>query len=90
MRLLIAILQVYQWIIIARAVVSWIPTIPRYHPAVRLLEDLTEPVLRPLRRLIPPEKTAYVDFTPLIVFFLISFLIRVLASLAAPVRTIGI
>jgi YggT family protein len=89
-RLLILFLQVYQWIIIARAVVSWIPSIPRYHPAVRLLDDLTEPVLRPLRRIIPPEKTAYVDFTPLIVFFLIGFLIRLLASLAAPVRTIGV
>ncbi len=88
MRLLILILQVYQWIIIARAVVSWIPSIPRYHPAVRLLEDLTEPVLRPLRRLIPPEKTAYVDFTPLIAFFFISFLIRALVSVAAPVRPI--
>lgn len=84
MSLIILALEIYQWMIIARAILSWVPSVPRYHPIVRFLHNVTEPVLAPLRRLLPPEKTGYIDFTPLLVFFFIGFLTSVLAKSVPP------
>ena len=50
------ILNIYIWVIIAAAVISWVTPNP-YNPVVRLLRRLTEPVLAPIRRLLPPWKT---------------------------------
>ncbi|MCD6548962.1 MAG: YggT family protein, partial [Thermodesulfobacterium sp.] len=54
--------------IIARAIISWVNPYP-YHPVVRFLYRVTEPVLAPLRRIIPP--IAGIDITPAIVIFII-------------------
>ncbi len=56
--------------IILRAILSWFPYlyIPWLH---RLLWVLTEPLLRPLRRMAPPWKTAGLDLSPLIAIFLL-------------------
>ena len=66
------VLSVYQWIIIARAVLSWVNPDP-YNPIVRFIHNITEPVLAPVRRKLP---TSYggIDFSPIIVFFAIIFL----------------
>ncbi|MDF2953941.1 MAG: Cytochrome b6 maturation protein CCB3/Ycf19 [Thermodesulfobacterium sp.] len=61
-------LTIYVWIIIARAIISWVNPYP-YHPVVRFLYRVTEPVLAPLRRIIPP--IAGIDITPAIVIFII-------------------
>lgn len=79
--LLILILTVYYYLIIANAVVSWIPAIPRSHPVVRFLYQVTEPALRPFRRLIPPGKTAFIDISPLLAIFAIIFLTRIIDSM---------
>ncbi|MBI4788638.1 MAG: YggT family protein [Chloroflexi bacterium] len=55
--------------IIARALVSWLP-IDRYHPAIRILDQITEPILAPLRRVIPP-LGGMMDITPIIALILI-------------------
>ncbi len=52
--ILALVLQLFRWVLIARAIVSWIPNIDPYHPAVQLLYQITEPVLEPVRRLVPP------------------------------------
>ncbi len=66
------VLSIYQWIIIARAVLSWVNPDP-YNPIVRFIHNITEPVLAPVRRKLP---TSYggIDFSPIIVFFAIIFL----------------
>ena len=66
------VLSLYQWIIIARAVLSWVNPDP-YNPIVRFIHNITEPVLAPVRRKLP---TSYggIDFSPIIVFFAIIFL----------------
>jgi len=46
---------------------------------VQLIYDITEPVLKPVRELLP--QTGMVDFSPLIVFLLISVLMRVLPAI---------
>lgn len=77
-QLLDLILTVYIWLIIARAIISWINPSP-YHPVVRFLYRVTEPILSPLRKVIPP--IAGLDITPLIIIFFIYFLQNFLRKL---------
>ena len=63
-RVLEIALWVYFWIIIARALVSWVSPDP-YNPVVRFLYRATEPVLRPIRRRLPA--TMNLDLSPLVV-----------------------
>jgi YggT family protein len=77
-------LSVYMWIIIVRALLSWVNPDP-YNQIVRLLYSLTEPVLAPIRRRVPM-LAGGMDFSPLIVIlaivFLKSFLVRSMMELA--------
>lgn len=66
------VLTVYMWIIIFRAVISWVNPDP-YNKIVIFLYRATEPVLRPVRRLLPMRE-APIDIAPLIVILGIIFL----------------
>jgi len=76
-RLIMFVLDIYTWVIIAAAVISWVTPNP-YNPVVRLLRRLTEPVLAPIRQLLPPWKTFGLDFSPMIVILLIQWVVPVL------------
>jgi YggT family protein len=86
-RLLEVVLEVYFWIIIARALLSWVNP-DRYNPIVRFLYQVTEPVLRPIRRRLPMEMG--LDFSPLVVILAIKvlqwFLVDSLRDLAVSLR----
>lgn len=56
--------NVFLWAVIIQAILSWINP-DSYHPAIMLLHQLTEPVLRPVRRLLPPVSS--IDFSPMVV-----------------------
>jgi Predicted integral membrane protein len=85
-RLIMLLLDIYTWIIIAAALISWVNLSP-YHPVVRTLRRLTEPVLAPIRRLLPPWKTWGLDFSPMIVIALIQWVVpRLLFALWASRR----
>ena len=64
-------LHIYMWIIIIRAVISWVTPDP-YNPIVQFLYRSTEPVLRPVRRYLPAAWG--IDFSPLVVILTIIFL----------------
>ena len=66
-----ALLWLYQWIIIARALISWVNPDP-WNPIVQFLERATEPVLAPIRRMIGWRMG--IDLSPLIAIFAILFL----------------
>ena len=87
-RVLEIILEIYMWVIIIRALISWVSPDP-YNPIVQVLTRLTEPVLKPIRKLVPPYKVG-IDFSPLIAVLIIIFLqyalIRNLYRLAARLR----
>ena len=68
--LIFLLLKIYTWVIIAAALVTWVSLDPR-NPIVTFLRQITEPVLGPARRLLPPWKTGGLDFSPLIVIFAI-------------------
>jgi len=85
------VLWLYMWIIIARAVISWVNPDP-YNPIVRFLTSVTEPVLYAIRRRLPIQLGG-MDFTPiiviLIIYFLQSFVVQSLLDLAGTVRSPG-
>lgn len=64
--------------IIARAIVSWLP-MDRYHPAIQILDSITEPILAPLRRVIPP--VGMMDITPIIALIGLQILQTIIRSL---------
>lgn len=78
-------LQIYLWLIIARAVLSWVNPDP-YNPIVRFLYRATDPVLYWVRRRIPLTFGG-IDFSPMLVIlaiiFLQSFVVQSLFQLAA-------
>lgn len=81
------ILWTYMWVLVARAVISWVGADP-YNPIVQFLNRVTEPVLRRVRRLVPIPGPF--DFTPLVVIlglvFLQLFVVRSLEELAWRLR----
>ena len=66
------VLNIYMWVIIIRALLSWVNPDP-YNPIVQFLTRVTEPVLRPLRKLVPTWKMG-IDLSPLIAILIIYFL----------------
>jgi YggT family protein len=78
-------LVIYMWIIIIRALISWVSPNP-YNPIVQFLYRATEPVLWRVRRIIPIGGFG-IDFSPLIVIliiiFLRSFVVKTLVQLAS-------
>ena len=66
------VLEVYMLIIVARALISWVNPDP-YNQIVIFLYRVTEPVLGPVRRMIPRNNLP-VDFSPIIVLLFIMFL----------------
>jgi len=71
------LLNLYSWVIIAAALITWVSPDPR-NPIVQFLHRITEPVLAPVRRLLPPWKTGGLDLSPLIVLIAIQFVERVI------------
>jgi YggT family protein len=71
-------LTVYMWVIIARALLSWVNPDP-YNPIVRFLYNVTEPVLGWIRRRVPLIFGG-LDLSPLLVLLAIIFLQRFLVS----------
>ena len=65
-------INVYLWIIIARAVISWVSPDP-FNPIVRFLYRATEPVLRPIRRRLPTHDIG-LDLSPLVVILALEIL----------------
>jgi YggT family protein len=82
-RVIDVVLTVYLWIVVIRAVVSWVNPDP-YNKIVIFLYRVTEPVLRPIRRMIPRHNLP-IDFSPLVVLlgilFLQYFLVQTLIDL---------
>lgn len=72
-------LTVYQVILLARVLMTWIPNLDYRNPIVRILYQLTEPVLDPVRRMLP--STGGMDFSPLIVLLGIAVLSQVLSRM---------
>ncbi|MDS4041175.1 MAG: YggT family protein [Candidatus Competibacter sp.] len=76
--LLKLLINIYLWGVVIQAVLSWINPDP-YHPAARVLAQLTAPVLRPARRVLPP--ISGVDLSPMLVVVALIFISLLLQDL---------
>lgn len=78
------VLTIYMWIVIVRALISWVSPNP-YNPIVQFLHRATEPVLWRVRRYLPLGGIG-IDFSPLVViliiYFLKLFVVRTLIQIA--------
>jgi YggT family protein len=74
------VLTMILWVVIAAALISWVSPDPR-NPIVQFLYRVTEPILRPFRKILPPRRTGGIDFSPLLVILLIYFIKILLARL---------
>lgn len=75
--LLDILLTIYTYIVIAAALVSWVSPSP-YNPIVRFLYSVTEPLLAPIRRIIPWRLP--IDISPLILILVIHIVQRFLLT----------
>jgi YggT family protein len=79
-RIIDTLLEIYKWMIIIAALLSWVNPDP-YNPIVRFLYSVTEPVLRPVRRFVG-YRLGGLDISPILVIlaiiFVQSFLVRTL------------
>jgi len=85
MALQVTIFQVASWIIdglslalFIRVLLSWIPH-NAYHPVVRFLYDVTDPLLRPFKELIP--NATGIDFSPIFAFIALSLIKKLLFNI---------
>jgi YggT family protein len=83
--IILGIADVLDWVLVAymvvigiRALISWVNPDP-YNPIVQILHKLSEPVLKPLRKLVPTYKMG-IDLSPIIAFLIIIFLRRALVA----------
>lgn len=68
--LIVRLLDIYSFILLIRVLMSWVDPNP-YNPIVQVIYKLTEPVLAPVRRILPP--LGPIDLSPIVVFAAIWF-----------------
>ncbi|RLB63728.1 MAG: YggT family protein [Deltaproteobacteria bacterium] len=78
-RILDLAFNIYIFIVVARALVSWVNPDP-YNPIVRFLHSATDPVLYRLRRLLPFLQAGAFDFSPIVLLILLSVIQQMLVS----------
>jgi len=84
-QILIICLDVFFWIIVAQVVMSWLIAFgvmnlqnPNARKAVEILQKITDPVYKPLRKIIP--SIGGIDISPIIIIFAISILKNIIAT----------
>jgi YggT family protein len=75
MRLIATLIDLYSLVLLVTVVMSWLP-VDRRNPLTTLLDGLTEPVLAPIRRALPP--MGGLDLSPMVLLIVLQFLKRVL------------
>ena len=87
-RVLGMLLNLYMWVVIARAVLSWVRPDP-YNPIVRFVNNLVDPVTYRISRILPT-RVGMVDISPIIliaiIWFLQEFLVRVVVDFGTHLR----
>ena len=78
--LLARVLQIYTFVLLIRILITWIPNLDPYHPIVQMLFQVTDPVLEPARKLIPP--IGMIDISPIVVLIVLGILQDLLIRMA--------
>ena len=81
------LVKIYFFALLAMIILSWVAQ-GSNHPAIYLLFQITEPVMAPVRKLLPP--MGGIDFSPILVFVLINVVQIALQHMAASVGVLGL
>jgi YggT family protein len=71
-------LEILKWLVVVRCLLSFIRHNP-YQPVIKFIYDITEPIMAPFRKIVPA--AGGVDFSPILVFFIIQALQSLSASI---------
>ena len=74
--------QAIVFILFVRIILSFLPQVDPNHPLVRFVHQVTEPLLAPFRQILPTGRLP-VDFSPLLAFFVLGIIHRILIQLVA-------
>jgi YggT family protein len=84
-KILDVVLTILYWLILIQALINWVSPDP-LNPVMQFLYKTTEPILYPIRKILPAAFKFGIDISPIIAFlailFLKSFLVRTLIDLA--------
>jgi YggT family protein len=72
------IFQILNLLILVRIILSWVPGLGHGHPAVRLVHQITSPILDPIRRVMPP--VGGLDLSPIVAILVLSLARSVLLN----------
>lgn len=78
-QLLANVIEIYTFVLLIRILMTWIPNLDPHNPIVQMLLQVTDPVLEPARRLIPP--IGMIDISPIVVFIALGIIQQLLRSL---------
>ena len=73
--MLVQLIDLYILIVLGAVIISWVQ-LPPTHTVAIVLRTLTEPVLNPIRRVLPPMRG--LDFSPLVLLVALQFIRRLL------------
>ncbi len=79
-QLVVTLIQLYSFVLLARIILSWIPNVDRSNQIIQFLYQVTEPVLEPVRRVIP--RLGMIDISPIVVFIGLRMLQSILLNMA--------
>jgi len=79
-RVIQLVLNIYIYIVVARALISWVNPDP-YNPIVRFLHNATDPVLYRIRRVLPFSQAGGFDLSPMVLIFAIYLLMQLINKL---------
>ncbi|MCC6444626.1 MAG: YggT family protein [Armatimonadetes bacterium] len=76
------VFQVLELFVLIHVLLSWVPVLDRQHPVVKFIDSVVNPILAPFRRLLwPLTKQIGIDISPILLFFVLGFVERVVISL---------
>ena len=78
-QLVVTLIQLYSFVLLARIVLSWIPNVDRSNQIIQFLYQVTEPVLEPVRSVIP--RLGMIDISPIVVFIGLRILQSILLNM---------
>jgi YggT family protein len=80
-------IQLLSILVFARVLLSWVPSVDYGHPLISLIVRITDPILQPVRRLLPP--IGGLDLSPIIAILLLNLVGQLLHQILVSILFAG-
>lgn len=74
-------------LVVVRVLLSWVPSVDSGHPIISLIVRITDPILQPIRRLLPP--VSGLDLSPFIAILLLNLVGKLLHQILVSILYAG-